>query len=139
MKKILFLLLAILTLSSCSSGMWYQKNNSYVWASDKYDADRRFASKNVITRTDRNGITETKSTYTNYTFSLSFYGYKLVNKKSEIFLYQGGALVRKFSKNSPQTHDCQLGGVRLIVDVKSSHVAYVRIIMGNSVLKSATY
>lgn len=139
MKKILFLLLAVLTLSSCSSGMWYKKNNRYVWATNKYDADRRFASKNVITRTDRNGITETKSTYTNYTFSLSFYGYKLVNEQSKISLYQGGRRINSFSKDIPQTHNCQLGNVRLIVDVKSSHTAYVRIIMGNSVLKSATY
>jgi len=138
MKKILFLLLAVLSLSSCSSGMWYQKNNSYVWATDQYDADRRFASRKVITRTDRNGITETKSTYTNYTFSLSFYGYKLVNNGCSVFLSQGGKLIQSFSKDLPQTHDCRLGAIRLIVDVQRSGT-YVRIIKGGRVLKSAKY
>lgn len=132
-------MLISLTLTSCGSGCLYFQNKHAVWAIDKYEAERKFASQKVSHVQCKYGIYEIRSDCAIYTFALYFYGYRLINNGQFVDFYQGHKLLQRIPKQTIHHYQFDLANeTRLKIDVASKHT-YVRLMIRNRVLKSATY
>lgn len=134
MKKNLLLILLVGVLSSCSTAM--RIGNNAVFAKNEYDAKRKIASRAI---TNRGG--EAKSTYLNYTFSLEFYGYKLLNKEDKVVLldcdnHNKCVLVVDKKVHRPQKYG--LGGNCSVVIDPTPNGTFVRVFKGQLIVKRCT-
>lgn len=131
MKKLLFMLIALCTLSSCSIT---RIGNDIAFTSDYYEAERRIASQNVKTYIDDNGIKEVKSMHLNYTFQLCFWGYTLSNFRDKITFYDGDEVVAVIDKRIHKNYVFPLGSNSVRISV-TPNGAYVKILRGYSIIK----